>query len=269
MDCAEARDHLSDLNRGGLTAEAAEAVRAHAQHCPRCAEALRVDAEVREVIRRGVPRYAAPPALRARVQTLLAESSATRSGRISSPGWGAWFPTRRWFVGSLAGAMAAVLVGWAGMLWLTADPVSRLADWAVEEHGEYKEATMHGPAADPQMVLRELKTHLGFPVGPVFLGDAEAELVAGKVGEFRGARAATLIYRDAATHYSTLFLLPEVGVRIPAEGRLRVESFAPYHRVVEGRQLLLWKQGPLTCVLVSDLDQPSGASMFLKIRKAM
>jgi len=116
--------------------------------------------------------------------------------------------------------------------------------------------------------MRELHAKVDYALDPVFPGDAQQQLVAGMVSDLPGKRAATFVYRDGSGRYTTLFLLPEAGLDIPAEGRLPIETFTPYHRVVSGRQLLLWKQGRLAYLLVSDLDQAESVSMFLKVRKA-
>ncbi len=163
--------------------------------------------------------------------------------------------------------MAAILLVWAGALWLARNPVARLANRAVAEHMEYVKETMTGPAANPLAVVGELKGQVGFSFGTIFPGDSQEHLVAGRVSDLSGRRAATFIYRDIAGRYTTLFLMPEAGIVIPTEGRIPIETFKPYHRVVAGRQLLLWKQQDLACLLISDLDQRGSASMFLKIRK--
>jgi anti-sigma factor (TIGR02949 family) len=267
MDCAEARDHLHDLNRGRLADGSAEAVRVHVGTCVACAEALRVDAEVRALLRAEVPRYAAPLALRARIQALLTVSAPTDRAPARPMGWRAWLLGHRWTVGSLTGALAAILLVWAGALWLARDPVARLVDRAVAEHMEYVKETMTWPAADPPALVRQLKDRVGFSFGAIFPGDSQEHLVAGRVSDLSGKRAATFIYRDIVGRYTTLFLMPEAGIVIPSEGRTPIETFKPYHRVVAGRQLFLWTQGDLACLLVSDLDQAGSASMFLKIRK--
>lgn len=169
----------------------------------------------------------------------------------------------------MAGAMAALLLVWAGWLWTAGDPVARLVDRATAEHREYVEQTMTAPVADPQVVVRQLQGEVGYPFGPVFPGDSQEHMVAGRVSDLSGRRAVTFIYRDSAGRYTTLFLMPEAGIRIPREGRLRIETFTPYHRELAGRQVYLWPEGTLVCVLVSDLDQAGSASMFLKIRKLM
>jgi len=269
MDCSEAREHLSELNRGRLEPGPAEAVRAHVDTCASCAKALQVDAEVRALIQVEAPRYTAPPALRARIRTLLADSAPARPAAARSSGWRAWLFGHRWTAGSLAGAAAIIVLVWAGSLWMARDPVSLLLDRAVAEHLEYVKETKARPVANPQVVVGELKRQVDYSFEPVFAGDSQVQLVAGTVSDLPGRRAATFVYRDGSGRYTTLFLMPEVGIVLPAEGQMPIETFKPYHRVVSGRQLLFWKQGSLACLLVSDLDQAGLASMFLKVRKAV
>jgi len=278
MDCSEAREHLSDLNRGRLEADTAEVVRAHVGQCATCAAALQAEAGIRTLIRAQAPRYSAPLALKARIQALLVESASPKESvtHVAAPGtrptagqsrWRDLFRGHSWTVGSLAGAVAVLLVVWASWLWLARDPVSLLADRAVAEHVEYVKDTMTRPAADPSAVMGEVKSQVGFAFEPVFPGDSQVQLVAGMVSDLRGRRAATFVYRDGSGRYTTLFLMPEAGIVIPDKGRMPIETFKPYHRVTSGRQLLLWKQRNLACLLVSDLDQAGMAFVFLKIRK--
>lgn len=278
MDCSEAREHLSDLNRGRLKAGRAEAVRAHLAECAACAAALQEEARFRELIQTQAPRYSAPPALKARIQALLGQLVSSKEPAIHGAAagirrtagqsrWSDVFRGHPWTVGSLATAVAVLLVVWASWLWLARDPVSPLADRAVVEHTEYVKDAMTRPAADPSAVIGTVKSQVDFALGPVFAGDSQVQLVTGKVETFGGKRAALFIYRDSSGHYTTLFLMPEAGIAIPDEGRMPIESFKPYHRVTSGRQLLLWKQRDLAYLLVSDLDQAGTASIFLKVRK--
>ena len=290
MDCSEAREYLCDLNRERLESGVAEAMRAHVGQCVECAAALTVEARIHTLIQSQAPRYAAPSALKARIQTVLAEAVSSRESAPDAAdshvapvgthdaavgtrrtagrrGWRDLLRGHAWTIGSLAGAVVALLVVWAGWLYLARDAASSLADRALAEHAEYAKVTMTRPAADPSAAVAEVKSQVGFAFGPVFPGDAQVQLVAGKVTDLSGKRAATFIYRDASGHYTTLFLMPEAGIVIPDEGRMPIETFKPYHRVTSGRQLLLWKQRSLACLLVSDLDQAGLAEMFLKIRK--
>jgi anti-sigma factor (TIGR02949 family) len=260
MECAEARHHLIDLDRGRLDAETAASVRAHVAGCPECAAASQTQTRIRTLIQTRLPRYAAPAGLRGRIQTSAA--------RPASAGWWGWLRGRPWAVRSLAGAAAVVVLVWAGLWWLQPDPTSQLLRRAVAEHSEYMQETMHLTAPDPQAVLGQLRTQLRFPLLPIFRGDDRIQLIAGRVSELSDRRAATLVYRDTAGHYTTLFMLPEQGTTIPEGDRLPIETFRPYHRVFSGHQVLLWKQANLACVIVSDLSESGVAQMFLKIRTA-
>ncbi|OGB94380.1 MAG: hypothetical protein A3G35_14655 [candidate division NC10 bacterium RIFCSPLOWO2_12_FULL_66_18] len=262
MECAEAREHLSDLNRGHLEAGTAEAVRAHVGQCASCAAALQREAEVRALIQARAPRYPAPPALRSRIQAAMAQDA------FGGPGWRALLRSHPWTVGSLAGAIAVLLLVWGGTLWMARDPVSRLAAQAVAEHVEYAKEMMNRPIPDPPALVKELRSQVDFSFEPIFRGDSQVQLVAGLVSDLLGKRAAAFVYRDGSGRYTTLFLMPEAGTTIPAENRMPIETFKPHHRVTSGRHLLLWKQRDLACLLISDLDEAEMAAMFLKIRKA-
>jgi anti-sigma factor (TIGR02949 family) len=263
MECREARDHLAELARNRLEPEAAETVRAHVAGCASCADALRVEAGLHALIREHAPRYSAPPALRARVRAGLREAE-----RPTAPGWRSWLFLHPWKAGGLAAAFAAVLVAWVGTNWLAADPTSRLISLAVEEHVEYAHEAMHRPPPNPDELLAALRSRAGFALGPLFRGDTEAPLMSTLTAELRGKPAVALVYRNGPERYTTLLLMPGTDVAIPAEDRLSIETFKPHHRVASGKEVLVWKQNDLACLIVSDLDGPATAAFFLKIRKA-
>lgn len=262
MECAEAREHLADLNRGQLGADLTQAVRGHVEQCASCRGALEADAEIRTLVRTQVPRYSAPPALRARIEGLIGPS--TRGERAA---WWRWVRLHPWPVAAVAGAVC-VLVVWAGWFWLPGDPVSRMTAQAVAEHVEYTKEVKTRPASDPVALLRELRPQVDFPFEPVFQGDPQVQLVAALVGELSGKRAATFIYRDTAGRYTTLFLMPGAGVVVPEGDRMPIETFKPHYRAASGRSLILWKHRDLAWLLVSDLDKTEVPAMYLKVRKA-
>jgi anti-sigma factor (TIGR02949 family) len=264
MQCAEAKEHLSDLNRGRLEPQIDKAVRSHVEHCAECSADLQAEAEIRTLIRTQVKRFTTPPGLRTRIQANMAQAAPR--------GWSLWIDWLRghvWATSGLAGAMAVLLLVWAGGLWLTRDPLSPIMTRAVVEHTEYAKEMMNRPVPDPQAVVGELRSQASFSFEPVFPGDSGVQLVGTLMSDLPGKRAATLVYRDTAGRYTTLFLMPGAGTVIPDGGRMQIESFKPYHRVASGHQVLLWKQKDLACLIVSDLDQPGLAAMFLKIRKAV
>lgn len=258
MDCPEVRELLPDLERDELPARCADAVRAHLAGCAACRRQLEEDAALRAVLK-AHGRRPATPALRARVAQAVQEHAAGHPWR---PRW------RRpaWLVPALALAAAVFLV-WTWMGQTRPDPVALLTAQAVREHVEYSREAMPRPAPEPQALLAAVSTGVGFPVQPVFRGDPEAQLITAAASELQGRRAAALTYRSAAGVYSTLFLLPD-GPPVPAEHRMTIQSYRPYHHVASGHQLLLWTQRGLTHVLVSDLGERDLPALFLKIRTA-
>jgi anti-sigma factor (TIGR02949 family) len=260
MECSEAREHLADLDRGRLAPDLADSVRAHAAGCAACGRALRVEGALHTLIREQAPRYAAPTALRARIQASLRTAE-----RPVSVGWLRLHP---WVAGGAVGAVAAVIAVWVAVAWLGRDPVSQLVARAVDEHAEYAREAMHRAVPDAAELLARVRAQVSFSLGPLFPGDAAAPLIATTAGELRGKPAVALVYRNGPERYTTLLLMPGRDATIPAEDRLAIETFKPHHRVVSGKQVLYWKQRDLACLMVSDLDQSGTAAMFLKIRKA-
>jgi anti-sigma factor RsiW len=262
MTCRDVREDLPDLIRGHLSAELAGNVRAHLVGCPACSEALRSEEQFRALVQGYAPRFTAPPALRARIQVALRDA-----GRPPRMVWHARVRRHPWLTGVLVGAMAAVAVVWVGGAWLARDPVARLVSAAVDEHVEYVRETMHRPVPDAEELLRRVQSEAGFPLGPVFRGDAQAPLILATVTEVRGTRAVALVYRNGPERYTTLLLMPGADALIPAEDRLAIENFKPHHRVASSKHVLYWKQSDVAYLLVSDLDQSDLGAMFLKVRK--
>jgi mycothiol system anti-sigma-R factor len=266
MNCQDAREHFEALIRGQIETAPAEALQAHLAACASCRDALQVQREVRALIRAEAPRYAAPPQLRARIRARVL-GPAARPGP-AWPAWRAWVLRPRWAVVALAGVLAVLAGVWGLSLWTARDPVTRLMAQALAGHEEYARAAAQHSAADPAALLEPVRSRAGFAFEPVFQGDAQVHLVNAMVSELPGTRTAAFVYRDAAGRYSTLFLMPEAGISVPEQGRMPIETYRPYHRVTGGKQLFLWKQRQLACLLVVDGSPADGAALFLKVRKA-
>ncbi len=266
MDCQEVREQLEEMVRGRLAASAAEALEAHLAGCASCREALEVQRAVRAMVRAGAPRYAAPSELRARIGAQV-DARAERP-RSAGAAWWPWKRLPRWSLAAMAGTLAVLLAVWGPSLWTTRDPVARLVAGGLAEYREYARRAAPRPATDPAALLKPLQSELDFPFEPVFEGDPQIHLVSAQVSDLAGRRAATLVYRDGAGRYSALFLMPETGIPIPEQGRVSIEAYKPYHQATEGKQLFLWKQRNLACLLVIDGSEADGVALFLKIRKA-
>lgn len=263
MECSEVREHLADLHRGRLAPDLAASVRAHAEGCAGCGRASQVEGALHALIRARAPRYSAPPALRARIQTSLRMAE-----RPASVGWRGWLRLHPGVSSAAVGVVAAVIAVWVANAWLARDPISQLIARAVKEHAEYAREAMHRPVPDAAALLATLRSQARFPIGPLFAGDPAAPLISATPGELHGKPAVALVYRNGPERYTTLLLMPGADATIPAEDRLAIETFKPHHRVASGKHVLYWKQHDLACLMVSDLDQSGTAAMFLKIRTA-
>jgi anti-sigma factor RsiW len=263
MECRDVQEQLTGVSEAQLPGDVAAAVRAHLARCATCREALQATDRLRGLIRAHTPRFTAPAALRARVRDAWPAATRTRP-----TGWRGRVRSHPWLAGTLAGAVAALVLFWAGTSWIVRDPVSRLLAQAVEEHLEYAREAMDRPAPDARDLIHRVASQAAFPLGSVFAGDAETLLISAVTSDLHGKAAVALVYRNATKRYTTLVLMPGADVTIPAENRLPIEQFTPYHRVASGKHVFYWKQRDLACLLVSDLDQSGLADMFLKIRKA-
>jgi anti-sigma factor RsiW len=252
--------------RGHLAAGRAEALEAHLAGCASCREALEIQRAVRTMIRARAPRYSAPPKLRARIETRVG-IPAERPGPERSARW-AWKWGPCWALPALAGTLALLLAVWGPSLWTSRDPVGRLVAQGLDEYNEYARKSAPRPVTNAAALLEPIRSQLDFPFEPVFPGDAQVHLVSAQVSDLVGRRAATLVYRDGAGRYSTLFLMPEAGIAIPEQGRMPIEAYKPYHQVAGGKQVFLWKQRSLACLLVVDGNEADGAALFLKVRKS-
>ncbi len=259
MNCQEARDHFPELEGSQLASSVEREVRSHLDACPDCRRALEADLQLRELLRTHAPRFETPLGLRHQVAALLeGRRVAARRRRLA---WKTWLPV------GFAAAAAAVLIVWVNPGLFRPNAVAGLTADAVHEHAEYTREAMALPAPDPTAVLAPLRPRLAFALDPVFRGDGEVHLMTAAMSDIAGHPAAALTYRNSAGVYSTLFLIPR-DVAMPTESRMTIQSYKPYHRAADGRQMLLWKQRGLTYVLVSDLAEQDLPAMFLRIRTA-
>jgi len=71
MQCQEAQDHHQDLLDGELDSTIVTQVWTHMKGCSPCAQAFRLQQEIRGLVKEQAPRHTPPPELLARVQSLL------------------------------------------------------------------------------------------------------------------------------------------------------------------------------------------------------
>ncbi len=211
-----------------------------------------------------LPRYAAPPELRAAVRR--ARSPERR-------------PRGLWWAAALSAAATAMAMG---LLWFSAlsralptDSLDRLVRSVVSEHTRTLIwGDLEGPAFRPYIVpaaLSWLLVETGIGHSRAFIGDGELRFVAGDPVYLEGHRGVALHYKDYDGHRVSYVVLPGAGLAIPARARKAVGPHQPALIRSDGFAVWVWKDGELACFLVSDLvsdtDLERFKTYFLRIRE--
>jgi hypothetical protein len=205
-----------------------------------------------------LPRYAAPPGLRARLRAALPSERR--------PGW--WMPA----LAAAATALALVL-GFVPLLprIVPAEPTQRLVRAVVAEHVR---AAMWG-ARRPDVVpaaLPWLTQETGIALRSVFAGDDQLTLLGAEPVYLDQRRGLAVHYRDADGHHVTYIVLPAPGLPVPDRQRRQVDRWRPALLHDSGFSVWLWKHGDLACFLVSDMvsetDLARFRDYFVRVRSA-
>jgi anti-sigma factor RsiW len=236
MECAEARGHLLDYQRGRLGPALQGAVHAHLTGCPACAREEAADAVVSE---QRLPQHPASLALKRRLATQWPAAP------LAAPSW--W---HRWSV--LAPVLAALLLVVAAPLayeWTVgrSAPANMVRE-AVNDH--LRIVSGHHALEVEAGVIHQVKPwfagKLDFAPVVTFGGDAEFPLQGGAVEYFLDRQAAVFVYKRRL-HTVSLLVFRADGLPWPAGGR-------PSTRAERGFNIVLWRAGELGYALVSDLD---------------
>ncbi|HUO11453.1 MAG TPA: zf-HC2 domain-containing protein [Caulobacteraceae bacterium] len=251
MSCAETLNTQAFID-GEVTGPDAEAIERHIEGCADCQAFCDDAAALNDAIRKRAPRYAAPAALRRRVEAMLDRESARRAPRlfrsVSRPSPGFW---RGAFSGAGVTALAA---GLAVFAFLPPSP-STLADQVTLAHTN---AMMQG--REIQVVSTDHHT-----VKPWFAGrlplsppvaDFTAEgykLVGGRLDKVGGAPAAVVVYRHGK-HEIDLFVWADRGSPLPSAG------------LSHGYHSIFWKRQDLDFAAVSDTSTSELATFANLVR---
>jgi hypothetical protein len=204
-----------------------------------------------------LPRYAAPAALRARIE------GAARP-RPTRP---AWFAPA---LSALATAAVFVLFVLPSLPATTPnDVVGRLVSAVVAEHTR----VLLWGARRPD-VITAVADEAGIRLARAFAGDDRLRFVAAEPVYLDWRRGVALHYRDADGHDVTYVVLPVPGMTVP--DHLRVPIQMP-DRVARpalvrsgGFATWVWRQGDLACFIVSDLvaesDLPAFKDYWIRLR---
>jgi len=119
---------------------------------------------------------------------------------------------------------------------------------------------------EPAQIQQWFQETLGFSPPIHFWGNQEFKLLRGYPTYILDRRAACLLFKSKEV-ISTLYIFPGSDVSIPAQGRRKIDTYAPYLTTTDDHRVLLWKQGELTYLVVSRLTDPELDQLFLRIRR--
>jgi anti-sigma factor RsiW len=241
MECAEAREHLPDYERGRLEPPVRRAVHAHLAGCPVCAREEAAEAVVTELLEQRLPQHPASLALKRRLAAKWPVESAP-----ARPRW--W---RRWpaLTPALAATLLLVVATPFAYQWAVSRSIpERMVGEAVNDHlrivsGQH---ALEVEAGGIHQVKPWFAGKLDFAPVVSFGGDDEFPLQGGAVEYFLDRRAAVFVYKRRL-HTVSLFVFRAEGLSWPAGGRRS-------SRAERGFNVILWRAGELGYALVSDLD---------------
>ena len=221
------------------------------------------DEELGRLLREQLPRYPASASLRAAVvQAVLPEP-------LRRPWWMLW----------LAPAASSLATAMIAMLWIApslttdsaGDPLQLVARAVVSEHAKNVLWGESRPDVVPAALPRAMEES-GVALNWVFTGDENIQLVNAKPTYLEGHRGIELAYEDTQGHTVTYVILPAGKVVLPERGRVQVDRWRPLLRQENGFSLIVWRQGGLLCVMVSDLvsdsDLDTFKQYFVKVRSS-
>jgi len=258
--CADVRDLLEEHRRGELAPEAAAEVSAHLVACDRCRRLSEADTALVALVRT-LPRPAAPPALRRRLERL--RGGAGRRGWLARP----------WVAAALAAVVvAALLAPWVRFRSdAPTDLVERLIQSGVAEHRRILLQVELGPGevSDPGLLFERVRTLTDVALPAVFAGAGELRLLTARPTLLADRKGAAAALRYPASPIVTYFVLPGKDLPMLAKGRVDIEQYRPHMRQVDDFRVVYWKQGELAYLMVSGLDDAKTRQLFLKMRKAL
>jgi anti-sigma factor RsiW len=247
MDCAGARLHLLDHQRGRLAPEHAEALEAHLAECRACAHEDAAERVLSEQLERSLPPYAAPLALKRQLAARWPALVATPPAPRPRP--------RRRLISAAAIAAALLLVAGGGLVAqrraATAELAERALNDAVNGHVRVlsRLASLEVRSGDLHQVRPWFAGQLDFSPAVPFTGDAEYPLLGGTLEHVLDRRAAAFVY-GRRLHTATLlvFRADDLPAAAPADGARRGAQR-------RGFTVLSWRAGDLGYALVSELNR--------------
>ncbi|HYV48494.1 MAG TPA: zf-HC2 domain-containing protein [Myxococcaceae bacterium] len=237
MTCDTARGLILDAIRGRLPDASARELRQHLETCAACRAFEASERALSEALDTKLPQYAAPLALKRRLQGIWPHAAApVRARRWSSP-------LAR--MAAVAAAVAVVAGGAGSVLATRSAERERLAGESVNDH---LRLLAGAPLATVTGGLHEVKPWFGgkldFAPSLRFAGDEDFPLLGGAVERFLDRPAAVFVFQRRL-HKVSLFVMSLPGLDFPLR---------PTSRPVRGFNVVLWQANDQGYALVSDLN---------------
>ena len=216
MNCADVMPLIPAYADGEVDGPQRHAIGRHLQRCAACAARHDELRALRERIRAEAPYHAAPAALRARLQTLVAPDARVTVTSNARDRW------RSLFAGALAGCAATVLAWFVTTAVLDWREHEDIAQQAVAAHVR---ATLGAhlvdvASSDQHRVKPWLSARLDYSPPVQDLADEGFTLVGGRLDTLAQRPVATLVYRYRE-HVIDVFVRPATSQNASAPRMLR------------------------------------------------
>jgi anti-sigma factor RsiW len=266
LRCNQIQFQVAFYLDGELRQEDKRLIDAHLLGCVTCREGFAQERRLVEGIRAAHPLYSAPPALRARIEQLLAPGLPIPARR-SWLRWGSQTP--RWFSARVATAIAAVLILSLSVLWgimettkrLRLDAASEFAVMAVNAHQRYLRGQL--PLAIPtdsaeaisEWFQGKLPFNLKLPDYQESSGQEKLYALEGaRLVGFKSDYAAYVAYRMGSRPIS-LVVTSSAVVRPSGGEAIASRGLVFHYDTIAGNKVITWSDRGLTYALVSDLAE--------------
>jgi anti-sigma factor RsiW len=233
MNCEDASVLVHALADGELDAGHAREVEAHAASCRTCAAELAAAREMKRLLAMAELQFTPPASLRARIEGAIPKPQPAADRRALLKGFA---------LGSVMTALAASGIGFVVLRDARGD---RLAGEAISAHlrslqGEHLTDVLSG---DQHTVKPWFNGKIDLAPPVPHLTAQGFTLIGGRLDFLDGKPVAALVYRRRA-HVINVFVAQGLGSA----------ANAPQLQVVQGFNVLRWRDGGLALIVVSDLN---------------
>jgi len=260
MTCDEATVLLHALLDGELDAGHAREVEAHVANCPRCAVDVRQFRQMRQAMSAAALGFAAPAALRGRIEAAIPAPATLTS--ILPASVAAAAPSRRVLLKGFALGAALSAAAATGIVFLMqgADQEQQILDDVVSAHLRSLQAghLTDVPSSDRHTVKPWFNGRLAVAPPVVDLAAQGFTLLGGRLDYIDGKPVAAIVYRRRA-HVINLFVAPATGV----------DRGGARHETVQGFNVRRWAGQGLRFIAISDIGADELEELGTRIEAAV